>query len=187
MSQKSKKTAIIVITVSMSMILVSTIYAVNSIGGLSITSHTEYPTVIVDGIAPRKVLGVVVDKSLTVLRIEPGSAAEQAGLEVGDILVELNGKSVKSVDDVKKEVSEVVVELPTDSPESAKLSQEIKDATTVAYIESQLAKNKKDMDKISVGVEKKDKTKVTKDIDKKSQVGTADATPTPVASDDFYF
>ncbi|HMN15754.1 MAG TPA: hypothetical protein PKD55_25845, partial [Bellilinea sp.] len=35
------------------------------------------------------VLGVITDKDLQVIEIEPGSAAEKAGVQVGDILLDL--------------------------------------------------------------------------------------------------
>ena len=40
---------------------------------------------------PARVLGIVVDQDMRVLHVESGSAADQAGLHVGDVLETLNG------------------------------------------------------------------------------------------------
>lgn len=185
MNHTTKKTAFIIMVISMSSILMSVTYAIYSVGSLSNPSVAQYPTIIVDGSAPREVVGVVIDKNLTVIAVEPDSAAKQSGIEVGDVVLEINGQAIKNIDDVKKEISEVVVVLPTDSPESAKLSQEVKDATAVAYIKSSLAS--KNVDKIVITIMRNKENKLTIDVDKKPQVGTSEATPTPVSSSDLYF
>ncbi len=185
MSYSTKKTALIITAISLALILMSTAYTISNIYSVSNASNIEYPTSLASGVAPRNVIGVVIDKSLTVRMVEPRSAAEQAGLEVGDIILEINGQPVKNIDDVKKEISDVVIVLPTDSPESAKLSQEVKDATAAAYIQANLTS--RNTDKVVINVMKKTQRKVKIDIDKKPQEGTPSATPTPVSSDDLYF
>ena len=44
-------------------------------------------------------LGIVTDEKLSIIRIEPGSAAEQAGLQLGDMLESIQGIPVISAED----------------------------------------------------------------------------------------
>ena len=46
-----------------------------------------YPTIIIDRPAPR--LGVVIDQNLTVLAVDASSAAERAGVQAGDVLLQI--------------------------------------------------------------------------------------------------
>jgi predicted metalloprotease with PDZ domain len=49
------------------------------------------PTQIAQGLSVAPVLGVVVNKSFTVLSVDPGGAAENAGVKSGDILLSVQG------------------------------------------------------------------------------------------------
>jgi predicted metalloprotease with PDZ domain len=64
----------------------------------------SYPA---DATSPGDELGVVVDKDMKVLDVEPGSAAEKAGVQVGDVLDTVEGVSVgKDKDKVKNLIRE---------------------------------------------------------------------------------
>lgn len=52
-------------------------------------------------------LGVKQDKGVLVQRVEPGSAAEDGGVRMGDILFEVNGADVDSVDTYKNAVEKI--------------------------------------------------------------------------------
>jgi len=63
------------------------------------------------GIEPRPVtpdiasqLGLPVDEGVFVFGLTPGGAAEQAGLQEGDVITEFNGQSVSSVEDLFAEL-----------------------------------------------------------------------------------
>ena len=47
-------------------------------------------------------LGLKTDKGVAVVGVEPGSPADQAGLQPGDVIVEVNRQPVSSVNEVKK-------------------------------------------------------------------------------------
>ena len=44
------------------------------------------------------------DKGVVVVGVEPGSPADEAGIRKGDVIVEVNRHSVKSIDDVKEKI-----------------------------------------------------------------------------------
>ncbi len=58
---------------------------------------------------PAPALGVLVDGNLAVVELLPGSAAERAGVQAGDVLVALNGNAYASVDDWRAQVSRIDV------------------------------------------------------------------------------
>ncbi len=51
-------------------------------------------------------LGIDGDQGVAVVGVDPESAAGQAGIRQGDIIVEVNRNAVKSIDDVKKSINE---------------------------------------------------------------------------------
>jgi serine protease Do len=51
-----------------------------------------------------KELGVKKDTGVVVARVEPGSAAAEAGIQTGDVIQEVNRKPVKNVDDFTQKV-----------------------------------------------------------------------------------
>lgn len=55
--------------------------------GTPVTSFASYPSA---------VFGVVIDQNGKVLYVEPGSAAEQAGIARGDVLEDVNNQAVNS-------------------------------------------------------------------------------------------
>jgi membrane-associated protease RseP (regulator of RpoE activity) len=55
----------------------------------------------------RKHMGAAEDRGVLVARVEKGSAAEAAGLAVGDVIVEVRGNSVDSAMDVTTELASV--------------------------------------------------------------------------------
>ncbi len=67
------------------------------------------PGCALQGDYPAPALGVLVDASLTVVEVLPGSAAERAGVQVGDVLVALNASAYANVDDWRAEVSRIDV------------------------------------------------------------------------------
>jgi serine protease Do len=50
-------------------------------------------------------LGLEKAEGLVVTAVEPGSAADDAGIRRGDVIVEVDRKAVRSVDDYKKAVA----------------------------------------------------------------------------------
>lgn len=54
----------------------------------------------------RSFFGAPQDAGLLVQRIEPGSAAEAAKVQVGDVLVEVDGQSIAAVSDVRDALSD---------------------------------------------------------------------------------
>jgi serine protease DegQ len=54
-------------------------------------------------------LGLGTDEGALITQLEPGSAAEAAGLEVGDVIVEFNGKPVTGAPDLRNDVGLAVV------------------------------------------------------------------------------
>ncbi len=66
------------------------------------------------GDTPAPALGVLVDGNLGVVEVMVGGAAEQAGVQVGDVLVALNGTALPSVDDWRTAVSRIEVGLDYD-------------------------------------------------------------------------
>jgi len=61
-----------------------------------ISSPTQGQVFIDMASSPAPVFGVVVDPGLKVVEVEPGSAAEQSGIQPGDKLEELDGKPLTS-------------------------------------------------------------------------------------------
>ena len=61
MNYSANKTTTIILTISLSMLLMLAVYSMYNTSSLSHSSATEYPTVIVDSVAPKKVVGVVVE------------------------------------------------------------------------------------------------------------------------------
>jgi S1-C subfamily serine protease len=55
---------------------------------------------------PSDELGIVVDENNKVLGVEFGSAAEQVGIQVGDLLEELDGISFQKKETVKEKIHE---------------------------------------------------------------------------------
>jgi serine protease Do len=51
-------------------------------------------------------LGIKEQKGVVVTELKPGSAAEQAGISKGDIIREINGATISSIDDYEKAVSQ---------------------------------------------------------------------------------
>ena len=49
-------------------------------------------------------LGIKADEGVVIVGVEPGSPAQEAGLRKGDVIVEVNRKPVKSVDDIKENI-----------------------------------------------------------------------------------
>lgn len=56
-------------------------------------------------VGPAAYLGVGIDDNLSVTQVEPSSAAADAGLSAGDTLLEIDGKSVASVDDLQSAIA----------------------------------------------------------------------------------
>jgi S1-C subfamily serine protease len=54
-------------------------------------------------------LGVAVDSAFVVTYVQAGSAAHHAGIQVGDVLVALNGTTYTSLDDWRHEVSRMAI------------------------------------------------------------------------------
>jgi serine protease Do len=52
-----------------------------------------------------KQLGIKVGKGVAVVGVQPGSPADQAGIQQGDIIIEVNRQTVESVKEVKEEVA----------------------------------------------------------------------------------
>ncbi len=50
--------------------------------------------------------GFKADQGVAVVGVEPDSAAAEAGIRQGDVIVEVNRKPVASVDDVKQQISQ---------------------------------------------------------------------------------
>ncbi|MGW8194911.1 MAG: DegQ family serine endoprotease [Desulforhopalus sp.] len=50
--------------------------------------------------------GISADQGVAVVGIDPDSAAAEAGIRQGDVIVEVNRHAVKSIDDVKKSISQ---------------------------------------------------------------------------------
>jgi serine protease Do len=50
--------------------------------------------------------GISADQGVAVVGVDPESAAGEAGIRQGDVIVEVNRNAVKSVDDVKKSISQ---------------------------------------------------------------------------------
>ncbi|PNR95713.1 Do family serine endopeptidase [Petrotoga sp. 9PWA.NaAc.5.4] len=48
----------------------------------------------------KKALGLKVDKGAYVTDVEPGSAAEKAGIKAGDVIIEMNGEKIESANDL---------------------------------------------------------------------------------------
>ncbi|MBX3154772.1 MAG: PDZ domain-containing protein [Deltaproteobacteria bacterium] len=55
----------------------------------------------------RRYMGAAEDRGVLVARVEPGSAAEAAGLSVGDVIVEARGRAVDGASDVLAALAEV--------------------------------------------------------------------------------
>jgi serine protease Do len=51
-------------------------------------------------------LGLQADKGVAVVGVEPGSAADEAGIRQGDVIIEVNRGAVASVDDVKEKINQ---------------------------------------------------------------------------------
>jgi serine protease Do len=51
-------------------------------------------------------LGITADQGVAVVGVDPESAAGQAGVRPGDVIVEVNRNAVKSIDDVKNSISQ---------------------------------------------------------------------------------
>lgn len=64
------------------------------------------PEIIMDFIMPADVIGVIVDENIKVLEVESRSAAELAGVQVGDVLDSLEGISFKDREKVKAKIHE---------------------------------------------------------------------------------
>lgn len=75
--------------------------AVETFEWSSVTSRARLGVMVI-GITPelRKHFGAAEDRGVLVGRVAPKSAAEAAGLEVGDVLVEVGGNAVDSAGDV---------------------------------------------------------------------------------------
>jgi serine protease Do len=52
-----------------------------------------------------KQLGIKSDKGVVVVGVQPGSPADQAAIQQGDIIVEVNRKAVESAKEVREEVA----------------------------------------------------------------------------------
>lgn len=57
-------------------------------------------------VGPAAYLGVAVDENLSVTEVQPSSAAAAAGLAAGDTLLEIDGESTASVDDLQVAIAE---------------------------------------------------------------------------------
>jgi S1-C subfamily serine protease len=57
--------------------------------------------------------GLPVESGLLVVSVEPGSPAEKAGLQVGDIIVEFGGNSIESIDALHKQLTHARIGTPT--------------------------------------------------------------------------
>jgi S1-C subfamily serine protease len=55
------------------------------------------------------------DQAIAINEVVPGSSADQAGLERGDILVSLNDRIIQSVDDVHRLLSQFPVDVPVEA------------------------------------------------------------------------
>jgi serine protease Do len=57
-------------------------------------------------------LGLRTDHGVVVMEVEPGSPADQAGIQQGDVILEVNRKPVSSVDEVKEQMAKASNEDP---------------------------------------------------------------------------
>jgi len=51
-------------------------------------------------------LGIDAETGVAVVGVEPGSAADEAGIRQGDVIIEVNKKPVSTIDDVKERISQ---------------------------------------------------------------------------------
>lgn len=63
------------------------------------------------GLPMRPQLGLQIQETennegVTVLKVNPGSLAEKAGIQVGDLITAINGNSIKSMDDITGKITE---------------------------------------------------------------------------------
>ncbi len=69
-----------------------------------------------------------VDSGMLVVSVEPGSPAEKAGLQVGDVVVEFAGQPIPSIDALHRQLTHARIGVPTPATiirHSEKLSREI--------------------------------------------------------------
>jgi membrane-associated protease RseP (regulator of RpoE activity) len=64
----------------------------------------DEPAILVASVMPADELGIVVDEQNEVLQVEVGSAAEQAGIQAGDLLETLDDISFNEKDKVKEKI-----------------------------------------------------------------------------------
>ncbi len=62
----------------------------------NIPDQSEETKIVAYALYPEPVLGIVIDSDGKILHVEPGSAAERAGLVSGDILISIDSISVNS-------------------------------------------------------------------------------------------
>lgn len=62
------------------------------------------PHVSVLGIEPAPVAGIVVNEQLEVVRVEPGSAAQAAGIQIGDKILSIANKDVSNISTLRSAV-----------------------------------------------------------------------------------
>jgi S1-C subfamily serine protease len=65
------------------------------------TAEVQSAEITASHMAQRTWLGVAVDESLTIIRIAAGSPAESAQLQVGDVILTVDGTSVANADDLR--------------------------------------------------------------------------------------
>ena len=90
-------------------ILVGVVLTMGMVAGCNQQERASPPAVLVagDAVVGGDELGVVVDKEMKVLGVEPGGAAEKAGVQVGDVLDSVDGISLgKDKDKAKDKIHE---------------------------------------------------------------------------------
>ena len=94
----------------------------------NIPDQSEETKIVAYALYPEPVLGIVIDSDGKILHVEPGSAAERAGLVSGDILISIDSISVNSERDkvrdlIRSNTEEMKMEIQYQRGENVILTQ----------------------------------------------------------------